>query len=70
MLSKSGLDLPAVLCPPVITIHAESTTVGGQLSNSNVSLEKPGQHDFFIKASCNSCKMEPAAPQCKQAEFR
>lgn len=69
MLSKSGLDLPAVLYPPVLTIHAESTAVGGQLRNSNVILEKPGQHDFFIKASGNGYKMKPTAPQLMQTEF-
>lgn len=66
MLSKSGLDLPTVLYPPVLTIHAESTTVGGQLRNSNVILEKPGQHDFFIKALAMAIKWNQ---QCKQTEF-
>lgn len=69
VLSKSVLDLPTVLYPPVLTIHAKRTAVGGQLRNSNVILEKPGQHDFFIKASCSGYKGEPTASQCKQTEF-
>jgi len=52
------LDFPAVLCPPVLTIHAESTAVGDQFRYSTVVLEKSGQHDFFIMASYNGCVMK------------
>jgi len=51
----------------VLTIHAESATVGGQLKNLNVILEKSGQHDFFIRASYDCCTMEATAPQCRKA---